>query len=157
MSEGADIIDIGACSTRPNAQEVSEEEELKRLIPAIKLVRKKFADVIISANTFRSKVAEEALNAGADMINDVSGGNGFTVLGLQSTVKQPITKNQQETVDRKLETNMFETISKLKVPYVLTHIQGTPPIYIIVKMELTLFFHSYDFMITFIAFTLLFH
>ena len=126
MGEGADIIDIGACSTRPNAEEVSQEEELKRLIPAIKLVRKKFADVIISADTFRSKVAEEAVNAGADMINDVSGGNGFPVFGLQSTVKQPITKNQQETVNSEQKTNMFETIVKLKAPYVLTHIQGTP-------------------------------
>src|ERR1035437_5823820 len=58
IAEGADIIDIGACSTRPNATAVSEEEELKRLIPVIKLVRKKFPDVIISVDTFRSKAAE---------------------------------------------------------------------------------------------------
>lgn len=114
ISEGADIIDIGACSTRPNAKEVSEEEELKRLIPAIKLVRKKFSDAIISADTFRRKIAEEAVNEGAEMINDISGGNGFTVYSLQSTV------------NRKPETDMFETIAKLKVPYVLMHIQGTP-------------------------------
>lgn len=100
ISEGADIIDIGACSTRPNAKDISEEEELKRLIPAIKLVRKKFTDVIISADTFRSSAAEKAIDAGADMINDISGG----------------------TMDKK----MFETIGKLKVPYVLMHIQGTP-------------------------------
>ncbi|MBI4931648.1 MAG: dihydropteroate synthase [Bacteroidetes bacterium] len=133
--EGADIVDIGACSTRPNAKEVSEEEELKRLIPAIQLVRKKFADVIISADTFRSKVAEEAVNAGADMINDVSGGSGFMFYGLQSTVYGS-TANQPETgnpvgnnsngVNRKPETKMFETIAKLNVPYVLMHIQGTP-------------------------------
>lgn len=98
--EGVDIIDIGACSTRPNANEVSEEEELKRLIPAIKLVRKKFHDVIISADTFRSNVAEEAVNAGADMINDISGGS--------------------------MDEKMFEIIGKIKVPYVLMHIQGTP-------------------------------
>jgi len=108
ISEGADIIDIGACSTRPNAKEVSEEEELKRLIPAIQLVRKKFSDVIISADTFRSKVAEEAVNAGADMINDISGG-GFVIA---SGAKQ--------------SHSMFEVISKLKVPYILMHIQGTP-------------------------------
>jgi len=107
IAEGADIIDIGACSTRPNAKEVSEEEELRRLIPAIKLVRNKFPDVIISADTFRSRVAEEAVNAGADMINDVSGGSVIASEAKQSQ-------------------SMFETIAKLKVPYVLMHIQGTP-------------------------------
>jgi dihydropteroate synthase len=100
ISEGADIIDIGACSTRPNAPDVSEEEELTRLIPAIKFVRKKFPEVIISADTFRSKVAELSVNEGADIINDISGG----------------------TMDEK----MFEVIGKLKVPYVLMHIQGKP-------------------------------
>lgn len=115
IAEGADIIDIGACSTRPNAKEISEEEELKRLIPAIQLVRKKFADVIISADTFRSKVAEEAVNAGADMINDVGGGVGSWELG-----------ENLRTPNSKPRTDMFETIAKLKVPYVLMHIQGTP-------------------------------
>jgi len=109
ISEGADIIDIGACSTRPNASRVlgTEGEELKRLIPAIKLVRKKFADVIISADTFRSKVAEEAVNHGADMINDISGGSIIASAAKQSP-------------------SMFETIAKLKVPYILMHIQGIP-------------------------------
>lgn len=100
LSEGVDIIDIGACSTRPNASEISEDQELKRLIPSVKLIRKKFPRAIISADTFRSIVAENAVNEGADMINDVAGG----------------------TLDEK----MFETISKLKVPYVLMHIKGTP-------------------------------
>jgi len=110
ISGGGDIIDIGACSTRPNAKEVSVEEELKRLIPAIKLVRKKFPDVIISADTFRSKVAEEAVSAGADMINDISGGgfSAVTLSGVEGSFK------------------MFEVVSKLNVPYVLMHIQGTP-------------------------------
>jgi dihydropteroate synthase len=100
LTEGADIIDIGACSTRPGATEVPEEEELHRLIPTIKLVRKKFPDAIISADTFRSSVAHRAVNEGADMINDVSGGT--------------------------IDDRMFELIGKLKVPYVLTHIKGTP-------------------------------
>ncbi|MEK6614845.1 MAG: dihydropteroate synthase [Bacteroidota bacterium] len=100
ISEGADIIDIGAYSTRPHAQPISEEEELKRLIPAIKLVRKNFSDVIISADTFRSNVVIHAVNEGADIINDISGGS--------------------------LDKEMFETIAKLKVPYILMHIQGTP-------------------------------
>lgn len=104
LSEGADIIDLGACSTRPNANEVSEQEELKRLIPAIKLIRQQFPDAIISADTFRSKVGVEAVNAGADMINDVSGGTGFATES----------------------ANMFEVIAKLKIPYVLTHAKGTP-------------------------------
>ena len=108
ISEGADIIDIGACSSRPDAKDVSEEEELKRLIPAIKIVRKKLPDVIISADTFRPKVAEEAVNEGADMINDISGG-GFVIV---SGAKQ--------------SHRMFEVVSKLNVPYVLMHIQGTP-------------------------------
>ncbi|MBI4946852.1 MAG: dihydropteroate synthase [Bacteroidetes bacterium] len=106
ISDGADIIDIGACSTRPNAAEVSEEEELKRLIPVIKLVRRKFADVIISADTFRSNVAEYSVHEGADMINDISGGGFVTPSGVEGA--------------------MFETIARLQVPYVLMHIQGRP-------------------------------
>ena len=118
ISEGADIIDIGGCSTRPNAEEVSQEEELKKLIPAINLVRKKFADVIISADTFRSKVAEEAVNAGADMINDISGGEQLAT-GYSQLAVQPEARTQQPD-------SMFETISRLSVPYVLMHIQGRP-------------------------------
>lgn len=110
ITEGADIIDIGACSTRPNAKEVSEEEELKRLIPTIQLVRKQFPDIIISADTFRPKVAEEAVNVGADMINDISGGDLSAVI--LSEVEGSF--------------KMFEVVSKLKIPYVLMHIQGTP-------------------------------
>ena len=75
------------------------------MIPAIQLVRKQFPKAIISVDTFRSKVAEEAVNARADMINDISGGDGSSELG-----------------DKK----MFETIARLKVPYVLMHIQGAP-------------------------------
>src|ERR1035437_5759516 len=75
IMDGADIIDIGACSTRPNAPEISEEEELKRLIPVLKLARRKLPDIIISVDTFRSKVAEYAVHEGADMINDISGGD----------------------------------------------------------------------------------
>ena len=100
LSEGADILDIGACSTRPNAPEISEEEELKRLIPAIKLVRKKFPNAIISVDTFRSNVAERSVQEGADMINDISGG----------------------TFDKK----MMKIAGNLQVPYILMHIQGTP-------------------------------
>ena len=122
IAEGADIIDIGACSTRPDAEEVSEDEELKRLIPAIKFVRNKFADIIISADTFRPKAAEEAVNAGADMINDVSGGQLFLATGNSLLAVQPATSNQQPGADEP----MFKIISRLKVPYVLMHSKGTP-------------------------------
>ncbi|MDF1672380.1 MAG: dihydropteroate synthase [Vicingaceae bacterium] len=97
---GAKIIDIGGYSTRPNAQEVSEEEELKRVIPIIELISNQFPDLIISIDTFRSNVAKKAVDAGADLINDISGGN--------------------------LDSNMFKTVSELNVPYILMHIKGTP-------------------------------
>lgn len=100
LDEGAEILDVGAVSTRPNATEVSEDEEERRLIPAIKLLRTSFPDVIISVDTFRASIAEKAVNAGADMINDISGGT--------------------------MDDRMFETIAKLNVPYILMHIQGTP-------------------------------
>lgn len=100
VREGADIIDIGACSTRPGAKEITEHEETERLIPAIRSVRKEFPEIVISADTFRASVAEKAVEAGANIINDISGG----------------------TMDKM----MFPLIAKLQVPYVLMHIQGTP-------------------------------
>lgn len=100
VSEGAAIIDIGAASTRPGADDIGEAEELRRLIPAIQAVRKIFPDVIISADTYRAAVAEKAVEAGAEIVNDVSGG--------------------------KMDDKMFETVGRLKVPYVLMHIKGTP-------------------------------
>jgi dihydropteroate synthase len=100
LEEGADIIDIGGYSTKPNAEEVSEKEEEKRVIPLIKTLIQKFPDIIISIDTFRSKVAEKAIKAGASIINDVSGGN--------------------------LDDKMFETVAKLQVPYILMHMRGTP-------------------------------
>jgi dihydropteroate synthase len=100
LKEGATILDIGAVSTKPNAVEVSEEEELSRLIPALKLLRKTFPDVFISIDTYRSGVATAAANQGADIINDISGGM--------------------------FDANMFEVVGKLKLPYILMHIQGTP-------------------------------
>jgi dihydropteroate synthase len=100
VSEGADIIDIGACSTRPGAAIVPLEEELRRLIPAVLSVRKKFPAVLISADTYRAKAAREAVKAGANIINDISGGS--------------------------MDEEMFATVAELGVPYVLMHIQGTP-------------------------------
>lgn len=100
IDEGADIIDIGACSTRPGAKDVPETEESERLIPVIRSVRKKFPEILVSADTFRATVAEKAVEAGASMINDISGGT--------------------------MDENMFATVAKLQVPYVLMHIQGRP-------------------------------
>ena len=100
LIDGATFIDVGACSSRPGAAEVSEEEELKRIVPVVELLIKKFPDIIISVDTFRSKVAEETINLGAALINDISGGN--------------------------LDSKMYETVAKLKVPYILMHMAGTP-------------------------------
>ncbi|MCL3779289.1 dihydropteroate synthase [Prolixibacteraceae bacterium JC049] len=101
VEEGGKIIDIGAYSTRPGANDVSAKEEIDRLLPAVKLIRDRFPQVGISIDTFRAEVVQEIVKeAGLCMVNDISGG----------------------TMDEK----MFETIAQLKVPYVLMHIQGTP-------------------------------
>lgn len=110
IEEGVDIIDIGACSARPGAELISEKDELKRLIPAIEVVKKSFPEIILSADTFRSEVAEEAIKAGAEMINDISGGGFY---------RKSYGKKQSFP-------EMFRTVAALNVPYVLMHIKGTP-------------------------------
>lgn len=100
IKQGADIIDIGAASSRPNAKEIDEKEEWARLEPVLKELRKKFPQVFISVDTFRSTIAKKSSDLGADIINDISGGN--------------------------LDEKMFETIAKLDAAYVLMHMQGTP-------------------------------
>lgn len=100
ITEGASIIDIGAVSTRPGAEDIDETEETRRLLPAIQAVRRIFPDIIVSADTYRAAVAEKAVEAGAHIINDVSGGT--------------------------MDNQMFGMVGKLKVPYVLMHIKGTP-------------------------------
>src|SRR2546421_6233344 len=100
ISEGADFIDVGGYSTRPGAEEIPEEEELKRVLKAITTIVTKFPGAIISVDTFRSAVARQAMEAGASMINDVSGGE------------------QDE--------RMFETAVSFGVPYILMHMKGTP-------------------------------
>ncbi|MFY0592872.1 MAG: dihydropteroate synthase [Roseivirga sp.] len=100
LENGALFLDIGGYSTRPNAEDISIKEELKRVIPAIENISTRFPEAIISIDTFRSEVASAAVNAGALMINDVSGGN--------------------------LDNKMFETVASLGVPYVLMHMRGTP-------------------------------
>jgi dihydropteroate synthase len=98
--DGARIIDIGGYSSRPMATHVSEEDELLRILPIVKLIKKNFPDILISIDTFRSKVAEKSIEAGANFINDISGGN--------------------------MDNNMFNCISEMQVPYILMHMLGTP-------------------------------
>lgn len=97
---GADIIDIGAASSRPGAAEITAEEEWKRLEEPLKKIRKKFPNIFISIDTYRSEIAGKSAACGADIINDISGGN--------------------------LDKNMFATVAKLQLPYILMHMQGTP-------------------------------
>ncbi|QAA83131.1 dihydropteroate synthase [Aequorivita sp. H23M31] len=100
LSEGATFLDVGGYSSRPNAVDVSEIEETKRVVNAIHLILKKFPQALISVDTFRSKVAKEAVLAGATLVNDVSGG----------------------TMDKE----MYATVAQLNAPYVLMHMRGTP-------------------------------
>ncbi|WP_221300722.1 dihydropteroate synthase [Pedobacter cryoconitis] len=100
LNEGAAFIDIGAYSSRPGADEVTTDEELKRMIPAIEAISKRFPEAKLSIDTFRAKVAKESIEAGAHLINDISGGN--------------------------LDEQMFETVAALAVPYILMHMLGTP-------------------------------
>src|SRR5690554_5960190 len=100
LSEGADILDIGAYSTQPSAPFVSEEEELQRMLPFVRAISKEFPEAIVSIDTFRSEVARQSLEEGAHIINDVSGG--------------------------KLDNKMFETVGRYRAPYILMHMKGTP-------------------------------
>jgi dihydropteroate synthase len=100
LNEGADFIDIGGCSSKPGTEEVSQEEELNRILPAIETILKKLPKTLISVDTFRSEVAAESLNAGACMINDISAGS--------------------------YDQNMMKTVAKFQVPYIMMHIKGTP-------------------------------
>ena len=100
LQEGAAILDIGGYSTRPEAPEVTPEEERIRVIPAIRALRQAFPDCLISVDTFRALIAQEAVEAGANIINDVSGGT--------------------------LDAAMFATAGRLQVPYILMHMRGTP-------------------------------
>ncbi|MBQ7690039.1 MAG: dihydropteroate synthase [Muribaculaceae bacterium] len=101
VAEGVDVIDVGACSTRPGSDVVSEDEELRRLRMALPVVRGVAPHTPVSVDTFRARVALEAVEVlGADMINDISGGD--------------------------LDTAMWRAMARLQVPYVLMHTRGTP-------------------------------
>ncbi len=100
ISAGATFIDMGAYSSRPRAMHISQDEELSRLLPVLELVLKEFPDALISIDTFRSHIADIAVQSGACMVNDISGGS--------------------------MDEDMFATIAKLQVPYILMHMVGTP-------------------------------
>lgn len=100
LADGAAIIDVGGYSSKPGAAEVSEKEELNRVIPVIRLLKQEFKDLIISIDTFRSAVAREAIKNGAELINDISAGE--------------------------LDSKMFDVVAELNVPYIMMHMQGTP-------------------------------
>lgn len=100
IADGADFIDIGGCSTRPNNAIATESEEMERIIPVLKAIRKAFPDTLISIDTFRKNVAEACVNEGADLINDISGGL--------------------------FDDEMLPYIGKNHIPYVMMHCIGTP-------------------------------
>ena len=100
LEEGATFIDVGAYSSRPKAEHISKDEELNRILPVVSLILKEYPETLISVDTFRSEVAKQCVENGAALINDISAGN--------------------------MDKNMFETIAKLKVPYIMMHMKGTP-------------------------------
>jgi len=100
ITDGLDVLDIGAYSTRPGADEIPIEKETELLCQAIEMIRSYFPDFIISADTFRAELARQAIKSGANIINDIGGGN--------------------------LDAKMFETVAELQVPYILMHSRGNP-------------------------------
>jgi dihydropteroate synthase len=100
LSEGATFIDVGAYSSRPNADYVTQDDELKRILPLVDLILKEFPETLLSIDTFRSKIAKACIAAGASMINDISAG--------------------------KLDNNMLQTVADLHVPYIMMHMRGDP-------------------------------
>jgi len=100
LNDGAGILDIGGQSTRPGSELISADEEIERVIPAIKAIAKKRPEAFISIDTFYSKVAKAAVDAGASVVNDISAGS--------------------------MDNKMIATVTELKVPYILMHMKGTP-------------------------------
>lgn len=120
LKAGANFIDLGAYSSRPGAIHISEEEELNRLIPVVEAITKEFPEALLSIDTFRAKVAETAIHAGAHIVNDISAGS--------------------------LDEAMFDTVAKLNVPYIMMHMKGNPqnmqenPTYESIAIEVTNYF-----------------
>ena len=100
LNEGATFLDLGAYSSRPSAKDIPVDEEMARLLPVVEAIRNNYPEALLSIDTFRAKVAEETINAGAHLINDISGGE--------------------------LDEDMFQTVARLQVPYILMHMRGNP-------------------------------
>lgn len=100
LKEGADFLDVGGYSSRPGAVDISVDEELKRVVPVVHALKKIFPDTAISIDTFRSEVAHQAIEAGADLVNDIAAGL--------------------------LDKEMFSVVGKAGVPYIMMHMRGTP-------------------------------
>ena len=100
ISEGADILDIGGQSTKPGSQRITIEEELGRVLPVVILLQQKYPGLVLSIDTYYAEVAKAAVNAGADIVNDISGGD--------------------------MDAAMLQTVAALQVPYICMHIRGTP-------------------------------
>ncbi len=100
LAEGATFIDLGAYSSRPGADHISEEEESRRILPFVELLIREFPEIVLSIDTFRSEVAKQCLEAGAALINDISAGH--------------------------LDSDMMKTVAGFKVPYIMMHMRGNP-------------------------------
>ena len=100
IEAGASIIDVGGYSSRPGALDITPTEEIQRVLPNIEAIKKAFPQTVISIDTFRAKVVEKAVEAGASIVNDISGGN--------------------------LDSAMYSTVASLQIPYILMHMRGTP-------------------------------
>ncbi len=100
LAQGADILDVGAASARPNANPISEVEEWQRLEAPLNALRQAFPNTLISVDTYRSSIAQKSIDLGVDVINDISGGD--------------------------MDSKMFKVVAKHQIPYILMHIQGTP-------------------------------
>ena len=100
LGEGADIIDVGGMSSRPGAEVISTEEELRRVIPIVKAIQMRFSDAILSIDTVKAEVAKQAIEAGGRLVNDISAGQ--------------------------FDAQLYETVARLNVPYFLMHMNGTP-------------------------------
>ena len=100
LREGATFIDLGAYSSRPGAKNISEQDELSRIEPMVNAILDRFPDILLSIDTFRSSIARNCLEAGAALINDISGGD--------------------------LDTTMMKTVAEWKAPYIMMHMRGTP-------------------------------
>ena len=122
LDDGAEIIDIGAYSSKPYAKHVSLEEEWQRMEKTLQIINKNFPNILISVDTFRSEIARRCVDNGADIINDISAGN--------------------------LDNKMFDVVSELNVPYIMMHMKGTPqnmqinPNYECIEKEVSEYFYS---------------